>query len=137
MKTFACWAGVLGVLLAALGADGARTPSIRAVMHKQYRVTRAPFVLIKKELGAPAPDWEKVAQAADEFASLAAILEKNEPKWGDKESWLRFTTAHVNDAKALAAAAQGHDREALQTVRRRIETACNACHVAHRQAPRD
>ena len=38
------------LLAVGLGAEAQRTPSIRAVMHKQYRVTRAPFILIKKEL---------------------------------------------------------------------------------------
>ena len=41
---------VPALLVAALGAEQQRTPSIRAVMQKQYRVTKAPFVLIKKEL---------------------------------------------------------------------------------------
>jgi cytochrome c556 len=122
----------LALLAAALGADTERTPSIRAVMHKQYRVTRAPFLTIKKELESTTPDWDKVGEAARDFSVLAAALPKNEPKWGDQASWTRFTTLHIDDAKELQRAAGARDREALQTVHRRLETACKACHDAHR-----
>jgi cytochrome c556 len=124
--------GPLALLAVALGADTKRTPSIRAVMQKQYRVTRAPFLLIKKELDSTAPDWEKLGEAAREFAALAAVLPKNEPKWGDQASWTRFTTLHIDDAKELERAAGERDREVVQTVHRRLETACKACHDAHR-----
>jgi hypothetical protein len=124
--------GVPALLVIAGGAEADRTPSIRALMHKQYRVTRAPFVLIKKELDSKAPDWEKVDEAAKEFVALAAQLEKNAPKWGEEESWKRFTALHVADAKAMEHAAGEHDRAAMQLVHRRLETACKACHDAHR-----
>ena len=122
----------LALLAVALGADTERTPSIRAVMHKQYRVTRAPFLVIKKELESTTPDWDKVGEAAREFAALAAVLPKNEPKWGEKDSWTRFTTLHIDDAKELERAAGAHDRQAVQVVHRRLETACKPCHDAHR-----
>src|SRR4051794_31253973 len=100
MKCLLCGAGllVLGVpmvLAVAGGAEPERTLSIRAIMHKQYTVTRAPFVLIKKELDSGTPDWEKVQELAGNFVNLAAGLEKNEPKWGDMESWKRFTDLHM------------------------------------------
>jgi cytochrome c556 len=132
LTTRAVVLSLLALLTVAAGADTERIPSIRAVMHKQYRVTRAPFLTIKKELGAAAPDWEKVGEAARDFAVLAAALEKNEPKWGEKDSWKRFTTLHVGDAKAMEDAAARHDRAALEGVHRRLETACKACHDAHR-----
>jgi cytochrome c556 len=124
--------GPLALLAGAWGADTARVPSIRAVMHKQYRVTRAPFLVIKKELGATAPDWEAVGAAARDFAALADVLPRNEPKWGEKASWTRFTTLHIDDAKELERAAGARDREAVRAVQRRLETACKGCHDAHR-----
>jgi cytochrome c556 len=130
-------AGLLGVVALALAADGERTPSIRAVMHKQYRVTRAPFKLIQQELDLAAPDWEKVAEAAHDFVALAAYLEKNEPKWGDMTSWKEFTALHMKTAKELEDAAAQHDRAALRAAHRRIETACDACHDAHRKPRRE
>jgi hypothetical protein len=119
-------------LLLALGAQDGRTPSIRAVMHKQYRVTRAPFAVIKKELNAPSPAWEKIDEAARDFTTLAAVLDKNDPKWGDRASWAQFTAAHVRNAGEMQAAAEARDRERLRRAQRTIETACKACHDAHR-----
>jgi hypothetical protein len=125
---------VLSVVIAlASGAAQERTPSIRAVMHKQYRVTYAPFKVIGKELDSPAPDWDKVADAARDFVALGAYLDKNEPKWGERESWQKFTSLHMKEAGAMARAAEEHDRAALAAVHRRIETACDACHDAHRR----
>jgi hypothetical protein len=124
--------GPLAVVGLGLAAEAERELSIRAVMHKQYRVTRAPFVMIKKELDAPAPDWDRIGEAAHEFTALAAALDKNEPKWGDKESWLRFTAVHHGDAREMERAADAHDGAALRAVHRRVETACKGCHDAHR-----
>jgi hypothetical protein len=126
-------AGLLAMRAGTLAADGERTPSIRAVMHKQYRVTRAPFKLIQQELDSPMPDWDKVAEAAREFVALAAYLDKNEPKWGEKVSWQQFTALHMQEAKAMERAADERDRAALGAVHRRIETACDSCHDAHRR----
>jgi hypothetical protein len=125
--------GLLAARAWTLAADGARTPSIRAVMHKQYRVTYAPFKVIEKELDAPAPDWDKVAEAARDFVALGAYLDKNEPKWGEKASWQQFTALHMKEAKEMERAADQRDRAALGAVHRRIETACDACHDAHRR----
>jgi cytochrome c556 len=119
-------------LAVAPAAETERVPSIRAIMHKQYDVTRAPFRVIKKELDALAPDWQKVEEAARDFAALAVVLPKNEPKWGEKASWMRFTTLHIDNAKELERAAGAHDRDAVRSVHRRLETACKACHDAHR-----
>jgi hypothetical protein len=125
--------GLLGVWTWTLAAEGERTPSIRAVMHKQYRVTRAPFKLIKNELDSPMPDWAKIAEAARDFVALGTYLDKNEPKWGEKASWQQFTALHMKEAKEMERAADEHDRAALSAVHRRIETACDACHDAHRR----
>jgi hypothetical protein len=125
--------GLLAMRAWTLAADGERTPSIRAVMHKQYRVTRAPFKLIQQELDSPMPDWDKAVLAARDFIILAAYLDKNEPKWGEKESWQKFTALHMREAVEMARAAEEHDRAALSAVHQRIGTACDACHDAHRR----
>src|SRR3954465_13668851 len=111
MKTFQSPAKswlVLGssllIPLALVAADE-RIPSIRAVMHKQYDVSKAPFKIIRKELEAPSPDWEKVRAEAEKFVALGAILEKNEPPWGTGESWRRFLGDHRKNAGALEEAA--------------------------------
>jgi cytochrome c556 len=120
-----------------VGAQGERGPSIRAVMHKQYTVKKAPFVLIKAELGSDAPDWEKVREATRSFSALAAILEHREPKWGDQASWKKFTDIHIGDAKAMDLAAEARDQPALRSVHGRLAAACKACHDVHRYNGRE
>jgi cytochrome c556 len=124
---------LLPVALAA-GA-GERVPSIRAVMHKQYDVSKAPFKLIKKEMESPSPDWEKVRAEAEKFGALAASLEKNEPPWGTAESWRQFLGKHRQDAAALREAAEARDLGKLRAAHKAIAGACNACHRAHRSEP--
>src|SRR5689334_22346677 len=110
MKRVMAGAGLLLVAIGALdaGGDRERTLSIRAVMHKQYTVSNAPFVRIKKEVSAAAPDWEKVREATRKFASLAVALTKSEPRWGERDSWAKFTGLHTGDAKAMDDAAEAH-----------------------------
>jgi cytochrome c556 len=119
------------------GAEGERKLSIMAVMHKQYTVSRAPFVLIKKELDSEAPDWEKIHEQTRKFASLAGALEKNEARWGDKESWKRFISLHSADARAMDDAAEAREKNSLLVIHRRLATSCKACHNAHRYRGRD
>jgi hypothetical protein len=122
----------LPMVLAPLATDGARTPSIRAVMHKQYTVSRSPFKAIKKELDAPSPDWEKVREAAERFGALAADLPKNTPLRGSPESWRLLVGRHLDDARAMRDAAEARDPETLRAAHRRVADSCNACHQAHR-----
>ena len=124
-------------LVVALGADAVRKLSTSAVMHKQYTVSNAPFVRIKKELNSESPDWSKVQEAARRFLSLAENLEKNEPKWGDTASWKTHTTRHVEDAKAIENASRARDRDAILVARKRVSDSCKACHQAHRDRGED
>jgi cytochrome c556 len=120
-------------LLAVLAAaDGERVPSIRALMHKQYTVSSAPFKIIGREVDAQPPDWEKVRQAGEKFAALAATLAKHTPGEGSQESWRRLIDRHLADAKAIEGAAKSHDLAVLRDAHRRIAASCKTCHDAHR-----
>src|SRR4051794_38661300 len=85
----------------ALVAADERITSIRAVMHKQYDVSKAPFKLIKRELDASSPDWEKIRAEAEKFNALAVLLEKNKPPEGTPESWRQSLAKHRQNASAL------------------------------------
>jgi cytochrome c556 len=135
MKTLPPVAAILAVgvsLAMTAGAEGERALSIRAVMHKQYTVKKAPFLLIKAELGSDSPDWEKVREASRTFAALGATLGQREPNWGELDSWKKFTDLHVADASALERAAVSEDRGAALATHGRLAAACKACHAAHR-----
>jgi hypothetical protein len=132
VAAFLAAAAVATFLGLAAIADGVRKLSIMAVMQKQYRVSRAPFVMIKKGLDADAPDWEKIQDSTRSFVLLAAALEQNEPRHGTKESWKRLTELHSGDAKKMSDAALARDKETLLAVHKRVAASCKACHDAHR-----
>ena len=99
---------------------------------------RAPFILIKKELDSPPPHWEKIGEAAKEFMALAEMLDRNEPKWGEKDSWTRFTAQPTwPTPKVLEDAAGARSRGGPEAVHRRLENACKACHDVHWAARRE
>jgi cytochrome c556 len=126
-------AGAVAILaLVAAGAEEERRLSIMAVMHKQYTVSKAPFVLIQKELDSESPDWEKVQAATKRFVILAEALAKNEPRRGSRESWRRLIDRHLGDARAMDDGAAARDRPAVRLAHRRLATSCKACHDAHR-----
>lgn len=129
--------GIGAILGAAAGVEGERVPSIRALMHKQYTVSNAPFDRIEEELEAEAPDWAKVREASKTFLDLAATLEKNTPRRGDEASWKRFTGRQYGDAKAMVDAAEARDEGAILAAHRRLAKACQACHDAHKFRARD
>jgi hypothetical protein len=129
-------AGLFATCAATRGADAARKLSISAIMHKQYTVTNAPFLRIKKELNADAPDWAKIQDATRKFASLAEVLGKNEPLDGGSDSWKKLTAQHLETAKALDAAAESRDKTAALASYRQLAASCRTCHSAHRTRDR-
>ena len=137
--TVAAWLGVglSAVCTVTVLAQSERKMSINAVMHKQYTVSKAPFVLIKKELAGERPDWKKVRDASKSFETLARSLQKNEPPWGEKASWKNFTDEHLGAAKALEDAAEARDKDAVMAVHRKLAASCKACHAAHRSRGRE
>ena len=129
----ALWPLVLPLLVA---ADGPSSPSILAVMHKQYTVSRAPFKVIGKELAAPSPDWQTVRDAGDKFKELASFLGKKSPGRGSEESWRQLIGLNMADAEAMIEATKGHELAPLRDAHRRIAASCKACHDAHRYRAR-
>ncbi len=117
------------------GADGTASPSIRALMHRQYTVSRAPFKTIRTQMDAQAPDWEKVQEAGEKFVALAETLAKNTPRHGGEDSWRHFLDRHMADGRAMADAAKARDPVPLRAAHRRIAASCKSCHEAHRFKP--
>ena len=123
------------LLLAAVAiADGQATPSIRALMHRQYTISRAPLKTIRAQIDAQAPDWEEVQRAGETFVALAEILAKKTPRHGSEESWRHLVDQHTADAKEMLDAAKVRDLVPLRAAHRRIAGSCKTCHEAHRFA---
>ncbi len=117
----------------------APAPNIRAVMHKQYTVSRAPYKIIRQEIdaGNKAPDWEKVQEALAKFDTLAASLVGTTPPEGSAESWRLLIEKHRADVKAMDDAIGSRDVVALCAAERRVAGSCRTCHAIHRQARGD
>ena len=124
--------GMSTVLTVTAVAQSERKLSINAVMHKQYTVSRAPYLVIKKELAGTKLDWKKVRDASKTFGTLAIALQKNRPPSGEADSWKKLTDEHLGTAKALAEAAEAKDKRALAEVHRKVAESCKACHAVHR-----
>ena len=109
-------------------AEGPDSLSIRALMHRQYTVSRAPFKIIRTQFDAQDPDWQKAQEAGEKFVALAETLAKKTPRHGGEESWRRFINGHMMDARAMADAAEARDPVPLRAAHRRIAESCKTCH---------
>jgi cytochrome c556 len=119
-------------IVVALAAGDEPTPSIRAVMHKQYTVFSAPFKIIGREIDAQSLDWEKARQAGEKFATLAATLDRTTPGQGNRDSWRLLIDRHLADARAMEDATRSRDLATLRAAHGRIAASCKTCHDAHR-----
>jgi hypothetical protein len=132
MKRWACVAGLLALALtsAVLAAD----LDIKMIMKKVNSPTGLVYN-IGKDLKDDEPDWDNIQQETKELAELAAMLPKNKPPRGDKESWARLTASYVEAAKALDAAAQKKNLSAAKSAQARLAApaTCKGCHAQHRK----
>lgn len=111
------------------------TPTIRQIMG---RLTKGPSSLtpvIGKELEAEAPDWSTIQPQTEEYARLAAAMEKNTPRKGNPESWATLSAAFRESATALDKAAKAKDRDAALEAHSQITGSCMECHRQHRGGP--
>src|SRR5262245_30207051 len=115
------------LLTCTIAVASQRIPSISAVMHKQFTVSRSPFTIIKKEMEGRSPDWDKVQTEAVKFRELAALLEKNKPHSGTEDSWRESLAKLIEQADAMQAAAKSRDVDMLRSAHRKIAASCNAC----------
>jgi len=123
---------MLALVIGRVEADGKKTPTIKEIMAKLNKPGGL-HPTLATELKTDQPDWLEIQKQTKEFVQYALDLAKNEPRKGDKESWLRMTKAYAENAKALEAAAQKKDAPAAKEAHARLGgTACSACHKAHR-----
>jgi cytochrome c556 len=134
MKTFVLTAGAVLVASVSLlaGAADESTPSIKQVMVKLHKGASSPLAQLKTDLGASAPDWDKIQKSSKDFVILGAALAKNTPSKGEKESWVKLSDLYFEDAKALDSAAKNHDLAAAKAAHQRLAASCKSCHGAHK-----
>jgi cytochrome c556 len=125
----------LSFAAASAEAQGDKVPAVKDIMMKVNKPTGLYFN-IGKELREKDPMWPEVQQDAKEVARLAALLGKNAPPKGDKESWEKLTKEYAANAAALEKAVAAKDQAAAKAAWAKMGgdggAACNACHKAHR-----
>lgn len=122
----------LATLTVGAGARVDEGPSIMAIMHKAFTTKKSPLAVVKRELAAEAPDWEKVRAATGKFVTLAEVLAKKEPRHGGEESWKRLTDLHLSDVREMDEGAGRGDLEAVRAAYLRVANSCKECHEAHK-----
>jgi hypothetical protein len=88
---------------------------------------------VVKELKESDPMWDDVKKDTKEIARLGALLGKNDPPKGEKDSWQKLTKAYAENTKALEAAAGKMDKDAAKAAAEKIGKSCDACHMAHKK----
>ena len=119
-------------VVAAVAQDDAKTPTIKAVMTKLHKGTKAQSGVLKNQLKAETPDWESIQKTTKDFVILGASLEKNDPPKGDKASWKKFADKYFATAKELDDAATAKDKDKVEAAMKTMGASCKSCHDAHK-----
>jgi hypothetical protein len=114
-------------------AQTEKVPDIKEIMAKANKPGGHYFAL-RRDLKDETPPWDEVQASAKALSKLAVALTKNTPPKGDKASWDMLTKAYADNAKKLEDAANKKDKKAAEAAALAMgDTACNACHKAHRK----
>jgi hypothetical protein len=120
------------MLLPRLPARDDKPPEVKEIMGKVNKPTGLYFN-VAKELKENDPAWDDIKPDAKEIARLGALLGKNDPPKGEKDSWQKLTKAYADNTKALEAAVAKMDKEAAKAASDKIGKSCEVCHKAHKK----
>ncbi len=112
--------------------QGGRGGDLKQSMTRIGKGPNALHALLKQELNAADPAWDKIQPEAAEYARLAAGLGKATPPKGSADSWTKLAAAFAAAAADLDRAAQAKDRSAASTAHQKLDSSCMACHKEHR-----
>jgi cytochrome c556 len=139
MRSLICAASLLGLLAAVVWTSspaGAQsddeTPTIKQIMAKLHKGSKAPLSTVKNELKGDSPDWSKVETDAKIIEKLGAFLPKAEPPKGEKASYEKLAKAYATNAKNLKEAAEKQDLDKARAASKSLGGSCKACHAAHK-----
>jgi Cytochrome C' len=140
MRALICAASVLGLLTVVVwssspaGAQDEETPTIKKIMQKLHKGTKAPLSVVKGALKSDSPDWTKVGIEAKIIEKFGAFLPKGEAPRGDQASYEKLAKAYEKNAKALMEAAENKDLDKARDALKKLGSSCQACHKAHKGA---
>ncbi len=108
------------------------TPTIKEIMAKLHKGSKAPLSTVTKELKTASPDWAKVETEAKIIEKLGAFLPKTDPPKGEKASYEKLAKAYASSAKKLEEAAEKKEIEKARAAAKSLGGSCKACHSAHK-----
>lgn len=140
MRALICAASLLGLLsifawtAAPAGAQDEEKPTIKQIMAKLHKGSKAPLNSVKAELKGDSPNWKKVETEAKIIEKFGAFLPKTEAPRGDQASYEKLAKAYAKNAKALQEAAEKEELAPARDATKKLGGSCQACHKAHRPA---
>lgn len=108
--------------------------TIKEVMGKLHKGTKAQTAVLKTKLKEDKPDWDEIQKITKDFVILGADLEKNDPPKGEKESWKKFADKYYATAKELDDAATAKSKDKTEAAVKTMGGSCKSCHDAHKAA---
>lgn len=114
------------------GPDGEGNQAVKRIMVKLAKGPDSLTARIGKELNETPPPWETIQAQSKDYVLESGELAKQEPKKGSKESWAKLTSALIESADSLEAAARAKDQPAAKVAHDALKNSCKECHRAHR-----
>ena len=121
-------------VVAAVAQDKEKPKTIKEVMGKLHKGTKAQFSVLKTQLKEASPDWDEIQKTTKDFVILGADLEKNDPPKGSKEDWKKSADKYYANAKELDDAATAKDKNKLEATVKTVTGSCKSCHDTHKAA---
>jgi hypothetical protein len=140
MRALICAASLLGLLTVVAwtsrpaGAQDDEKMTIKQIMGKIHKGSKAPIKNVQAELKSNSPDWSKVEIDANLIEKFGAFLPKAEPPRGDQASYQKLARAYEKNAKALKGAVADHDHAKAKDAAKKLGGSCKACHDAHKES---
>ena len=124
----------LGAMLVSNSPSSADDPkSVKDIMKAAHAGGDAILPKLKTALGKKKDtEWETVQGKVKDLALLAGDLEKNTPKKGTKESWMKLTKTYSENVGKLSAAVEKKDATASLAALKPLQGSCMGCHSMHK-----
>lgn len=138
MRALICAASLLGLLsifawtAGTAGAQDDEKPTIKQIMAKLHKGSKAPLKTVQTELKNDSPDWTKVEAEAVIIDKFGTFLAKAEAPRGDQADYEKLAKAYGKNAKALKTAAADKDLDKARDASKKLGASCKSCHTAHK-----
>jgi cytochrome c556 len=138
MRALICGATLLGFLAVAgwasgyAGSQDDEKPTIKQIMAKLHKGTKAPLKAVQAQLKGGSPDWSKVETEAKVIEKFGTLLARSEAPRGEQASFEKLARSYEKNAKALKEAADNQELAKAKEATKKLGGSCKSCHDAHK-----